>query len=73
MPTVLACIPSGDGKAPCIVIGGENGNVLVLDASGTPLRQDRLPDSPAKVLFLPEERAVAFGTQGGHVGVCRGF
>ncbi len=73
VPTVLACIPSGDGKAPCIVIGGENGNVLVLDASGTPLRQDRLPDSPAKILFLPAERAVAFGTQDGHVGVCRGF
>ncbi len=73
VPTTLACITPGGGDAPCIVVGGENGNLLVLDAAGTPVRQGRLPDTPTKILALPGERAVVFGTRDGHLAVCTGF
>ncbi|MEA3365836.1 MAG: VCBS repeat-containing protein, partial [Candidatus Hydrogenedentes bacterium] len=70
VPTVLACIMPEDGDAPWIVIGGEGGNVLVLDAQGTRIRKAALPNSPSKILALPHEHAVVFGTKDGHVAAC---
>ncbi|MFO7974580.1 MAG: VCBS repeat-containing protein [Candidatus Hydrogenedentota bacterium] len=70
VPTVLACIIPTGGQFPWIVIGGESGNVLVLDAEGTPIRQAALPDIPTKIVALPEEHTVVFGAEDGHVATC---
>lgn len=73
VPTTLACITPAGGGAPWIVVGGEGGNVRVLDAAGTPVRQGRIPDTPTKILALPEDHAVVFGTRDGHLAVCTGL
>lgn len=67
VPTVLACITPSGGQLPWIVIGGEGGNVLVLDARGTAVRKAILPDTPAKIAALPREDTVVFGTRDGHL------
>ncbi len=69
LPTVLACITPEGGTSPWIIIGGEGGAVLVLDAEGTPLRSGQLSDTPSKTLALPQEHAIAFGTADGQVAV----
>jgi len=70
VPTVLACIIPSGGQLPWLVIGGEGGNVLVLDTQGTPIRKGALPNTPTKILALRDEHAVVFGTKDGHVAAC---
>ena len=69
VPTVLACITPSGGQLPWIVIGGEGGNVLVLDARGTAVRKATLPDTPTEIVALPHEDTVAFGTKNGHLAI----
>jgi hypothetical protein len=62
-PTVLKCVPRDDGPS-CIVVGCENGEVLLLDAMGKVTHRGEMLGSPTQALLFDRTRAVLASNKG---------
>ena len=73
-PATVMKIMRLDGKSPWIVVGSEDGTVLVLDAKGDFIRRDRVNGAPTCIAALDESgdtQGVLLATQKGEVRLFR--
>jgi hypothetical protein len=73
-PSVLACRGAGEGAAGAVVVGCEDGRVVVLDAAGRPVRRAEVRGRPTCVCRLPgpaRSAALVLATRKGQVRAFR--